>query len=73
VGLSYVGLECKRSDSARDKVPVIAQLDWNDRLELEDRVAVAAERTDIEVGKILQRDADQTCDGILGRFGQISG
>jgi hypothetical protein len=39
---------------------------------LKNRVAIAAERTDVEVGEVLQRDADQAGNRILHGFCEIS-
>jgi hypothetical protein len=46
----YVRLIDKRANRAGDEVPVFAELNGNDWLELEDDIAIAAERTDIEIG-----------------------
>ena len=38
------------SDGPGNEIPVLAQLNGNDRLELENRVAVYLKRADVEVG-----------------------
>jgi hypothetical protein len=56
--LRDVGLKDKRSDGAGDEVPVFAQLDRDDWLKLDHRVAISIEWADIEIGNVLERNAD---------------
>jgi hypothetical protein len=53
VWLRDVGLKDERSDGAGDEVPVFAQGNRYHRLRLDDRVAIAIEWTDIEIGEVL--------------------
>ena len=64
---SRSGLRDDRSDPANDQVPVLADADGDDRLDVENilRAVIGA---NAEVGVVLKRDADQAGDGILRGF-----
>jgi hypothetical protein len=53
-----------RQDRSRDDVPVIGQLDGNDRLHIQG-VTRPAERTDAEVDVVLKGHADEVRDRVL--------
>jgi hypothetical protein len=46
-------LKDERSDGAGDEVPVLTERNRHHRLRLDDRVAIAIEWTDIEIGEVL--------------------
>src|SRR5262249_48850533 len=56
----------------RDDVPVLVDRDRNDRLDVED-VLRSLLGTEIEIGVVLERQADQVADGVLRELGQLLG
>jgi len=63
------GLIDDRGDGSGDQVPVLAEADWDDRLDVKDVLGVVA-RPDAEVGVVLQRKADHVGHRVLGSLGQ---
>jgi hypothetical protein len=72
VTLVYGRLIHDRQDPARDQVPVLVQLERDDRLDVED-VLFFAERPDIGVGVVLERDRNQIGDRVLRLLLEIAG
>src|SRR5215831_10781657 len=61
-----------RDDGARDDVPFLRNLDRHDRLDVEDVLGLL-ERPEVEVGVVLERQADEIADRILGELRQLLG
>ena len=72
VALGQGRLVDDRHDGARDQVPVLAQLERDHRLEVEDVLGPLA-RAEVEVGVVLERHADQVGDRVLRLLGQLLG
>jgi hypothetical protein len=58
-----------RKNWANDEVPIRIEVEWIDRLDVEDVLCVVGV-ADIKVGIVLKGDADQIADGILRRLAQ---
>jgi hypothetical protein len=59
-------------DGPCDQQPVLVQIQRHHRLDVED-VLNPFPGTEVEVGVVLQRDADQVRDGVLHRAGELRG
>jgi hypothetical protein len=62
----------QRDDRPGDDVPVGVDLDRVDRLDVED-VPGTVERTDVEVGVVLERHADEVADRVLRELREFLG
>src|SRR5262245_3529965 len=59
-----------RKDWAGDQVPILIEVSWIDRLNVEDILGVVR-AADIKVRIVLKRQADQIGDGVLRRLAQV--